>query len=53
MRAIKPHLDDTLEKARDLWPDTLKNLPMDDEHKTKLMEHWGNLQASFRIETAR
>ena len=26
-RMIKPHLDDVLEKARDLWPQALKNLP--------------------------
>ena len=32
-RAIKPHLDDVMEKARSLWPDALKNLPMDETHK--------------------
>jgi len=52
-RAIKPHLDDTIKKARSLWPDALKDLPMDDEHKKKLKEHWNTLRADFKIETAR
>jgi len=50
-RAIKPHIDDTLEKARTLWPAALKGLPMDEEHKEKLKSHWLKLQADFRIET--
>ena len=50
-RAIKPHLDDTMEKARSLWPDVLKDLPMDEKHKEKLKAHWLNLQADFKIET--
>jgi len=48
-RAIKPHIDDTMEKARSLWPDALKNLPMDIEHKEKLKTHWLKLQTDFRI----
>ncbi len=48
-RAIKPHLDDTMEKARSLWPDKLKDLPMNGEHKEKLRVHWGSLQKDFRI----
>ena len=48
-RAIKPHLDDTLEKARTLWPTALKDLPMDDAHKEKLKIHWQNLQKDFQI----
>jgi serine/threonine-protein kinase HipA len=52
-RAIKSHLDDSMEKARSLWPDALKDLPMDDEHKKKLKEHWNALRADFKIETAR
>jgi serine/threonine-protein kinase HipA len=48
-RAIKPHLDDTLEKARSLWPEGLKELPMNDEHKDRLRAHWANLQSDFRI----
>jgi len=48
-RAIKPHLDDTMEKARALWPEALQGLPMDDIHKEKLKGHWGELQADFRI----
>jgi len=51
-RAIKPHIDDTMEKARALWPEALKNLPMDDAHKEKLKAHWLKLQTEFRIETA-
>ena len=48
-RAIKPHLDDALEKARSLWPDKLNELPMNEEHKVKLRTHWANLQKDFRI----
>ena len=49
-RALKPHLDDTMEKVRTLWPEALKNLPMEEEHKNKLKAHWLKLQADFRIE---
>lgn len=48
-RAIKVHLDDTMEKARDLWPNALEDLPMIDEHKLKLKTHWDKLQKDFRI----
>ena len=49
-RVLKPHIDDTMEKARALWPEALKNLPMDEEHKDKLKAHWFKLQADFRID---
>ncbi|MDA3808065.1 MAG: type II toxin-antitoxin system HipA family toxin [Thiomicrorhabdus sp.] len=49
-RAIKPHLDDTMEKARSLWPEGIKELPMNDGHKDKLRTHWANLQKDFRIQ---
>jgi serine/threonine-protein kinase HipA len=49
-RVIKPHIDDTMEKARTLWPEALKDLPMDEEQKEKLKAHWLNLQTDFRIE---
>jgi len=48
-RAIKPHLDDTMEKARALWPVALEDLPMDEQHKEKLRIHWSKLQPEFRI----
>ena len=48
-RAIKPHLDDAISKARTLWPDALKDLPMNEDHKTKLKQHWSNLNEDFRI----
>lgn len=48
-RIIKPHLDDTMEKARSLWPKGLKDLPMNGEHKDNLQTHWANLQKDFRI----
>ncbi len=50
-RAIKPHLDDTLEKARTLWPEALTDLPMDEAHKKKLKAHWLKLQSDFKIES--
>lgn len=49
-RAIKPHLDDTLSKARELWPEALNALPMDEAHKDGLKAHWGNLQEDFKID---
>lgn len=48
-RAIKPHLDDTLARARDLWPGMLKDLPMNEAHKEELKHHWNNLPKEFRI----
>ena len=49
-RAIKPHLDDVMDKARSLWPAALKHLPMDETHKKGLINHWGTLRQDFRIE---
>lgn len=48
-RAIKPHLDEVMERARTLWPEALQELPMDEEHKRGLREHWANLQQCFRV----
>ncbi len=48
-RAIKPHLDDTLVKARSLWPDSLADLPMNGQHKTTLRAHWKSLHKDFQI----
>jgi serine/threonine-protein kinase HipA len=50
-RAIKPHLDDTMEKARTLWPDELRKLPMDDSHKNGLISHWKKLHPDFKIDS--
>lgn len=49
-RAIKPQLDEVMERARTLWPGALSDLPMDEVHKADLKAHWGKLQADFRIE---
>lgn len=49
-RAIKPHLNDTISKAKELWPEALKTLPMDEVHKEGLRAHWGKLQKDFKIE---
>lgn len=48
-RAIRPHLLDTLEKARQLWPQALTGLPMNDDHKQMLKKHWLNLHEDFRF----
>ena len=48
-RRIKPHLDDTLSKARSLWPEALKDLPMNEMHKQTLTKHWGQLHKDFRL----
>ena len=52
-RAIKPHLDDTLAKARELWPEALKTLPMDEAHKEGLRSHWVKLQDDFKIKATK
>lgn len=49
-RAIKPHLDDMLSRARELWPEALKTLPMDEAHKEVLRAHWGKLHEDFKID---
>jgi serine/threonine-protein kinase HipA len=49
-KAIRPHLDDVMEKARNLWPTYLRESPMNEEHKKSLREHLGRLQPVFRIE---
>lgn len=48
-RVIRPHLEETVELARTLWPAALNDLPMNDAHKTQLKEHWRNLQSDFKI----
>ncbi|WP_409523176.1 type II toxin-antitoxin system HipA family toxin [Nitrincola sp. MINF-07-Sa-05] len=48
-RVIKPHLDDTMTKVRELWPEALDSLPMNDLHKDGLRAHWCNLHEDFRI----
>ena len=48
-RAVKPHLDEVMDKARSLWPDALKDLPVDKEHKKKLTAHWSRLHEDFRV----
>ncbi len=48
-RAIKVHLVDTLERARDGWQKMMSELPMNQEHKEKLQQHWSNLHKDFRI----
>lgn len=52
-RAIKPHLNDTLSKARELWAEALKALPMEDANKDALMVHWSKLHDDFKIDTAK
>lgn len=51
-RAIKPHLDETMTKARALWPEALTALPMDEAHKKELRSHWAKLQDDFKIDSA-
>jgi serine/threonine-protein kinase HipA len=48
-RAIKPYLDDVMTKARALWPDAITHLPMNEDHKVHLIEHWESLPDDFRI----
>lgn len=48
-RTIQPHLDDVMEKARSLWPNAMKELPMNEAHKLQLKKHWELLHKDFRI----
>lgn len=47
--AIKVHVVDAVEKARAHWPQLLNSLPMIDNHKAKMRNHWANLSDDFRI----
>ncbi len=49
-RAIKPHLDEVIEQARNLWPEFLQNAPMRPEHKAELQAHWRRLHMDFLFE---
>ena len=48
-RAIKPHIDDVMDKARSIWPKALQDAPMNEEQKQQLKVHWSKLQDEFRI----
>lgn len=48
-RAIRPQLDDVMEKARSLWPDYLRQAPMNGEHKEALKMHWARLSSDFAL----
>jgi len=48
-RAIKPHLDEVMDRARAQWPQALHDLPMNDDHKSRLRQHWQALRGDFRV----
>lgn len=48
-RAIKPHLEDVMDKARTQWHSAITALPMNEAHKQKLIEHWKNLNQDFKL----
>ncbi|WP_448215709.1 type II toxin-antitoxin system HipA family toxin [Endozoicomonas sp. 2B-B] len=48
-RAVRPHLEDVMYRARTLWHSAIKELPMHVKHKEKLTEHWKNLHQDFRL----
>lgn len=48
-RAVKPHLDDVMDKARTQWHLAIKELPMNEAHKQKLTEYWKNLHQDFKL----
>ena len=47
--AVRVHLADATDKARTLWPELLKNLPMAEDHKAVLRRHWAALSPDFRL----
>ncbi len=48
-RAIQPHLEDVIEKARAHWPEYLEQSPMNDIHKTGLKAHWAKLADDIKV----
>lgn len=48
--AIKVHLEDAVEAAREQWPTLIRELPMIDAHKIVLREHLAGLSPDMRIE---
>ena len=48
-RAIKPHLDDVLERARSEWKSYLDVSPMNEAQQEMLVAHWGKLDSRFRV----
>lgn len=48
-QAIKVHLEEAIERARQRWPNMLSELPMAEAHKNIVRTHWQNLQPDFRI----
>lgn len=48
-RAIKPHLHEVLELANTLWQNEIKHLPMKENHKQLLANHWQKLGKDFKI----
>jgi serine/threonine-protein kinase HipA len=50
--AIKMHLQEALDCAKDNWPQLLQTLPMHEAHKIILKKHWASLSKDFSIYTA-
>ncbi|MET4693631.1 type II toxin-antitoxin system HipA family toxin [Endozoicomonas lisbonensis] len=48
--AIKIHLHEAIESAREQWPELLQALPMSASHKDVLKEHMASLSSDFRVE---
>jgi len=47
--AVKVHITDALNRARDSWPQLLDGLPMQETHKDILRKHWSTLSEDFRF----
>ncbi len=47
--AIKPHLLDVINLARKDWFDLLQELPMEEDQKAALKQHWQQLNTDFQI----
>ncbi|QEM81755.1 type II toxin-antitoxin system HipA family toxin [Halomonas binhaiensis] len=48
-RVIRIVLEDTLQRARALWPGLLEDSAMFDGHRQRLRQHWRHLHPDFRI----
>lgn len=46
---VEAELEETLNRARVMWPDMLDSLPMAASHKALLREHWRSLAPEWRV----
>lgn len=48
--AVKVHVLDALDRARETWPQLLQDLPMKESHTAVLKDHWSKLSDDFKFD---